>query len=80
MSPASVTTKDVQQQVGAVAAAYAKLGHRDRAGRSKAICVRVPSVVEGMLNAAKPDDQPLPEFLRECAVMVALQRLEESQN
>lgn len=43
------------------------------------LCVKVNSTVLGFLNAAKAPDQSMPEFLRECALTVSLQKLQDSQ-
>ena len=42
-------------------------------------CVCINSTVSSLLAAAKPERQSMPEFLREAALTVALQRLEASQ-
>lgn len=44
------------------------------------LCVKVNSTVMGFLEAAKSPDQSMPEFLRECALTVSLQKLQDSQN
>lgn len=66
--------------VAKVASAFARGRQRYGEGRSDAYCVRLSSTVKGLLEAAKPERQSMPEFLRECALTVALQRLEASQN
>ena len=48
-------------------------------GRGKAVMLRLSPTVEGLLNLAKPEDQPMSAFLRECAVSFALRKLDESQ-
>jgi len=66
--------------VATVASAFARARQRHGEGRSNAFCVRLSPTVKGLLDAAKPERQSMPEFLRECALTVALQRLEASQN
>ena len=48
-------------------------------GRGKSHCVRLNATLQGLLEMAKPEGQSMAAFLRECAVQVAFQRLEESQ-
>ena len=48
-------------------------------GRGTPVMLRLSPTVEGLLNLAKPKDQPMSAFLRECAVSCALRKLEESQ-
>lgn len=43
-------------------------------------CVCLSETVSGLLSSAKPEKQSMPEFLREAALTVALQRLEASQS
>ena len=48
-------------------------------GRGKPVMLRLSPTVEGLLNLAKPEDQPMSSFLRECAVSCALRKLEDIQ-
>ena len=48
-------------------------------GRGRPIMLRLSPTVEGLLNLAKPEDQPMSAFLRECAVSYTLRKLDESQ-
>ena len=43
-------------------------------------CVCINSTVQTFLEAAKAPDQSMPEFLRECALTVSLQKLQDTQN
>ena len=63
-----------------VAKAMSKTRMSDGTGMGKAVCVRLTPTVQDLLEHAKPVKQPMPEFLREAAITVALQRLEDSQN
>lgn len=45
----------------------------------KPVMLRLSPTVEGLLNLAKPEDQPMSAFLRECAVSCALRKLEDIQ-
>ena len=42
-------------------------------------CVCINSTISALLTAAKPEKQSMPEYLREAGLIVALQRLEDSQ-
>ena len=42
-------------------------------------CVCINSTIQTFLEAAKAPDQSMPEFLRECALTVSLQKLQDSQ-
>ena len=42
-------------------------------------CVCINSTIQAFLEAAKAPDQTMPEFLRECALTVSLQKLQDSQ-
>ena len=44
------------------------------------LCVKVNSSVMAFLEAAKAPNQSMPEFLRECALTISLQKLQDSQN
>ena len=48
-------------------------------GRAPAYLVRLNRTVLSLLEAAKPSDQAMVDFLREAALIVSLQRLEASQ-
>lgn len=43
------------------------------------LCVKVNSTVLTFLEAAKAPNQSMPEFMRECALTVSLQKLQNSQ-
>ncbi len=68
-----------QKSTAAVARALSTTWNEDGQGRAPSYCVRLSETVAGLLEAAKPSDQSMVHFLREAAVTVALQRLEESQ-
>ena len=78
-SPSVVNAVDVTK-TSAVARALAKRSSQNGQGRAPSFCVRVSPTVMDLLEAAKPAKQSMVEFLRECALTVALQRLEASQN
>lgn len=59
--------------------ALANLRNDRGEGRGEQHLVRLNSTISGLLMAAKPSEQTMVSFLRECAVEVALQRLEASQ-
>ena len=42
-------------------------------------CVCINSTIQTFLEAAKAPEQSMPEFLRECALTVSLQKLQDSQ-
>ena len=67
-------------QVSTVARALASRRNFDWQGRAPSYCVRLSPSIRDLLEAAKPARQSMPEFLREAALTVALQRLEASQN
>lgn len=48
-------------------------------GRGTPVMLRLSPTVEMLLIKAKPEDQPMSAFLRECAVSYALRKLAESQ-
>lgn len=79
MTAAGKTAEEARSTVTTVARAMAKQQNPNGAGTSQAFCVRLSSSVLGLLEAAKPEGQSMPQFLRECGVTVALQRLEDSQ-
>lgn len=66
-------------QLGRVASKLASSRSRNGEGRGAAHMVRIPNAVLSLLEAAKPADQSMVSFLKEAAVTVALQRLEDSQ-
>lgn len=68
-----------EPQLRQVASALAKTQSVRGEGRGTAHMVRLNRTVMALLEAAKPADQPMVEFLKEAAVTVSLQRLEASQ-
>jgi hypothetical protein len=78
--PTSVETEESPSlRINTVARAMAKTQNPTGAGMAQAFCVRLSSSVLGLLESAKPEEQSMVEFLRECGITVALQRLAESQ-
>jgi len=72
-------TSHAETPLKTVASALAATRSSHGEGRGAAHLVRLNNAVLGLLEAAKPVDQPMVHFLKECAVTVALQRLEASQ-
>lgn len=72
-------TSNAETSLGTVASALAATRSTRGDGRGAAHMVRLNNAVLGLLEAAKPADQSMVSFLKECAVTVALQRLEASQ-
>jgi hypothetical protein len=79
MTPVIEQTMTAEMPVNTVAFALAGLRSRRGEGRGLAYCVRINDVVMDLLEAAKPADQSMVSFLKECAVTVSLQRVEASQ-
>lgn len=77
---APAATKEVEIRVASTASGLARARNIIGKGRSDAHCVRLTPTVKSLLEAAKPANQSMVQFLREAAVTVALQRLEDSQN
>ena len=50
-----------------------------RAGKGFAVTTRLSPTVLELIQLAKPEDQTMASFLRECALSEALRRLDESQ-
>lgn len=48
-------------------------------GSQQPYLVRLNPTVISLLEAAKPPEQKMVSYLRECALLVSLQRLEDSQ-
>ena len=80
MAAPSVNAETAETQLQSVARAMSKNRMTSGKGMAKAHCVRLSPTVSGLLEQAKPERQSMPEFLREAAITVALQRLEASQN
>ena len=79
MASAGNTAEGARSAVSTIARAMANQPGTSGEGPSQAFCVRLSSTVLELLKAAKPKEQSMPQFLRECGVTVALQRLEDSQ-
>ena len=76
MPEVSEVTRD---QVSTVARGLAKERQGNREGRGKAFMVRLNDRILPLIEGAKGPNQKTVEFLKEAAVTVALQRLEDSQ-
>ena len=63
----------------AVASSLATSRSANGSGQAPQYLVRLNKTVLALLEAAKPANQSMVEFLRECALLVSLQRLEASQ-
>ena len=75
MGPVAEDIRELPDQLQSVASAMAGM----RCGHTHATLVRMSDTVVSLLEAAKPHDQSMPEFLREAAIYVALQRMEAGQ-
>jgi len=80
MPAPSVNPEMAQTTLQSVAKAMSKTRMDDGSGMGKGVCVRLTPTVQNLLEHAKSETQSMPQFLREAAITVALQRLEDSQN
>ena len=68
-----------RDQIRTVARGLTKEGQGHNEGRGKAFMVRLNDRIFPLIEGAKVPNQKTVEFLKEAAVTVALQRLEDSQ-
>lgn len=70
---------DLSSGFSTAAKALASMPKNGGQGRGEQSLVRMTPAVKQLLVAAKAPKQSLPEFMRECALAVALERLEVTQ-
>lgn len=68
-----------QSRLQSVAYSLSRMRQVRGTGSQQPYLVRLNPTVISLLEAAKPPEQKMVSYLRECALLVSLQRLEDSQ-
>ena len=79
MSGTETPVQPEQTQIERVASRYARSTNLVGSGMGKQHLVRLNEAVLALLMAAKPEDQSMALYLKESALLRALQSLEDSQ-